>query len=75
MEGYRHSRYREYLNGANVADTIFSLAMVRRNEWICLHNIFQEKIGVSIKIPMNDEQIRRKIQFIIDGRKSYEMAS
>jgi len=76
MEEYRHSSYRDYLNGGNFTDTSFSLAMVGRDEWIRLHNIFQEEnFEVSGKIPMSDEQIRRKIHLLINGREPYEIAS
>ena len=40
----RREKTIEYLNGGNLADAAFSLAMVGKEEWIRLHNIFKKKI-------------------------------
>jgi putative transposase len=76
MEDYKYSSYKEYLNNRILADTAFSLTMVGREEWIRLHNIFEEeKFKVAGKIPMNEEQIRQRIKDLIGGREPYEVAS
>ena len=76
MEEYRYSSYREYLSGGRLVNTSFSLKMVGTDEWIRLHNIFEEgNFEVSGKKHMNEEQIRRKILLCTGGKEPYEIAS
>ena len=76
MEDYKYSSYKEYLNNRILADTALSLTMVGREEWIRLHNIFEEEeFKVAGKIPINEEQIRQKIKKLIGGREPHEVAS
>lgn len=76
MEVYRYSSYREYLNGGNLVDTSFSLKMVGRDEWLRIHNIFEEdNFEVSGKKQMTEEQIRRKILLCTGGKEASEIAS
>lgn len=76
MEDYAYSSYREYLQGGNLTDTAFSLAMLGRNEWIRLHQIStEETFEVSGKINMSDGEIRQKILKHTDGREPHEIAS
>ncbi|WP_378954891.1 transposase [Pelosinus sp. sgz500959] len=76
MEDYIYSSYREYLYGRSLTDTAFSLELVGREEWIRLHNIFEEEnFEVSGTKHMTEEEIRRKILICTGGIEPNQIAS
>lgn len=76
MDDYMYSSYREYLHGGILTDTRLSLAMVGRDEWVRLHQIFtEESFEVSGKINLCDDDIRRKILRCTGGREPHEIIS
>lgn len=41
LEEYRYSSYTEYLSGGDFVDTLFSLQMLGKDEWMRLHQIIE----------------------------------
>lgn len=76
IEDYKFSSYQEYLQGSTLVETSFSLSLVGKDEWIRLHQIFeQEAFEVSGKVNLNEEQIRRKIVQCTGGIEPHKIAS
>jgi len=76
IEDYDYSSFREYLRGGSLTDTVFSLSMMGREEWMRFHQIVgHETFEVSGKTTMSTEEIRRKIMLCTGGEAPYELAS
>ena len=76
LDEYFFSSYREYLFGGGLVDTAFTLELIDREEWICLHQVqANDFFEVSGKLSVNDEEIRRKIMFYTNGREPNEIGT
>ncbi|MGI6091732.1 MAG: transposase [Veillonellaceae bacterium] len=76
LEDYPFCSYREYLFGGELVDTMFSLGMLGREEWVRLHQVITDEVfEISDKISLTNEEIRRRIMKYTQGREPHEIGS
>lgn len=71
LEEYRYSSYTEYLMGGDFVDTLFSLQMLGKDEWMRLHQVIEnDDFEITGKKRLSEEEVRRKILKHTIGRSS-----
>jgi REP element-mobilizing transposase RayT len=76
LEDYPFSSYREYIFGGELVNTVLSIGIVGKDEWISLHQaITDEVFEISGQISLTDEEIRRRITSYTHGRQPHEIGS
>jgi REP element-mobilizing transposase RayT len=76
LEDFPFSSYREYIFGGELVDTVLSIGIVGKDEWISLHQaITDEVFEISGQVSLTDDEIRRRIMSYTHGREPHEIGS
>jgi len=75
LEDYQYSSYLDYVQGGNLTDTVFSLNLVGKEEWLRLHQIIiEDHFDVAGKIRLSEEKMRHRILQHTNGCEPHEIA-